>query len=178
MGKNKGITLVEIIIVVAIIGIFAGGVALTFSIVNSADVTGCTQSIDSTLEKTKNECMTKANARYMVLYKSTDPDHSGFYVGSVQSNALASFTPNPDADTKVGGAKLQITVTPESGPPIDVASNAVYFTFDRSSGAFKNVYKGIPATDALKCPASITVTNGSRTSVIHCVQATGKHFIE
>lgn len=178
MVKNKGVTLIELIVVIAILGIVAGGIALTFSIVNSADIQGCTQSIDTTLEETKNECMSKTEQTCMVLYKSSDVNHTGYYIGRVPISALTTYTPTPETDTKVGGNKIQITVTLVSSGTIDVSSNAVYFTFDRGSGAFAPMYKDVPAVSTGDYPAAITITNGSKTSVINCVQATGKHFVE
>ncbi len=178
MEKNKGVTLIELIIVIAIIGILLGGIALSFSILNSADIQGCAQTLDSSLEKTKNECMTKAEQQYMVLYKSTDPDYSGYYVGSVTEADLATYTYAPENDRKVGSAKIQISVTLDSRTVIDVASNPVFIAFDRGTGAFKNIVTGIPPYSTGKYPVCITVTNGARNSIINCVQATGKHFVE
>ena len=90
MKSNKGVTIIELIVVIAILGVLIGGVALTFRIVNSADIKGCTQTIDSSLEKVKNECMSKIDQSFLVLYKSTDNDYTGYYLGYVSRTDLAT----------------------------------------------------------------------------------------
>ena len=180
MTKNRGITLIELIIVIAILGIIIGGVGLTFSIVNSADIEGCTQTLDISLEKTKNECMTKIEQQYLVLYKSTQDDYPGYYIGNVSKADLATYTLSPEKDTKIGGNKIQIKIkiTVEGETDLDVATTPIFFTFDRATGAFMYLNKGIPSYATTYYPSSITITNGSKTNIINCIQATGKHFIE
>ncbi len=177
MKSNKGVTIIELIVVIAILGVLIGGVALTFSIVDSADIKGCTQTLDSSLEKAKNECMSKIDQSFLVLYKSTEDDYTGYYLGNVSRSDLATYLPSPESDRKVGNENIQINIDMANGT-IDVSDTAVFFTFDRGSGAFDYVYKGIPATSTNQYPLSITITNGSRTNTINCIQATGKHFVE
>ncbi len=178
MEKNKGVTLIELIVVVAILGVLIGGIALSLNIVNSTDINSCTQALDSSLEKTKNECMTKAEQQYLVLYKSADPDYSGYYVGSTTETGLATYTNSPKTDRRIGGAKLQISVTLDSGTVIDVTSNPVFVAFDRATGAFRYIVTGAPPYSTGSYPVCITVSYGAKKSIINCVQATGKHFVE
>ena len=178
MTNNRVITLIELIIVIAILGIIIGGVGLTFSIVNSADIEGCTQTLDISLEKTKNECMTKIEQQYLVLYKSTEDDYPGYYLGNVSKAGLATYTLSPEKDTKIGGNTIQIKVTVEGSSDLDVATTPVFFTFDRATGAFMYLNVGIPSHATTYYPSTITITNGNRTNIINCIQATGKHYIE
>ncbi len=178
MVKNKGITLIELIVVIAILGILTGGIVLAFSIVRSADVQGCTQTLDTSLEKTKNECMTQMEQNFLVLYKSSDSNHAGYYLGNVTKSDLATYSLTPEKDNKICSDAIQISVTLQTGTTIDVSTTPVYFTFDRATGAFEYLYTGNIPTSVSEYPTAITITNGTKTGIINLVQATGKHFIE
>ncbi len=178
MEKNRGISLIEVLVVVIILAVFVGGIALTYSVVHSADTNGCTQSLDTYLEKAKNECMSKEEPVYMVVYKSSDSGYPGYYIGTVKKADLTTYSTNPKDDRKIAGNQINISVESSTGSSIDIDNSGVYFSFDRGTGAFLPVLKGIPAVATSLTPASIIVSSGENETTITCVEATGKHFIE
>lgn len=173
--NNKGISLIEVIIIVAVMGIMTGGIVLTFSIVNSVNTKGTAESVDSALEKVKTESMSKEKQTYLVIYKSSDASYEGYYMTSTTDKD--TFIKTPETNKKIAAKNLSFVVNLSDGTSVDIASNCIFISFDRASGAFGSCFVG----DALiehSGPKSIVISGGGRTNSIQCIPETGKHFVE
>lgn len=157
-NDRRGFTLVELMVVVAIMGILTGVMSLSVSTVSSARTKRCASEIDAYISMCKVNAMSRAADVKIVLYKDSDGNICGnYYEGdAVKSSEVFS-------DARVG---VSYTVGADS-KELDTAG--LTLSFDRSSGAFK------PQSGGTYCTA-ISVTAG-RTYTITLVPATGNHYV-
>ena len=69
--ERDGFSLMEMIIVIAILGMITGGIAVTYNMVRSADVKGMAYDIDSSLTNLKSKNMGSNKQLFMHLYKQS-----------------------------------------------------------------------------------------------------------
>ena len=74
--ERDGFSLMEMIIVIAIVGILTGGIAISYNLVRSADVKGMAYDIDSSLTNLKSKNMGSNKQLFMHLYNQRGKLHS------------------------------------------------------------------------------------------------------
>ncbi len=182
--ERDGFSLVELVLVIAIMAILTGGVLISFGLLRSADTQGAAQSINNGLSEVKSKNMAGQKKTYMNLYKYSN-------------NYYIRFTKDGDAGTDSG--KLRTIDSGELGKKIanqnisisfqgsELESGKIYsFTIKKSDGSFGNEYYVTPSggtstTNALPSPAKFTVkaSNGKGTvREIWMVSNTGRHYVD
>lgn len=154
--KNKGFSLVEIIIVVAIFAVL-GAVAMTgMSLLTSKPVDECAKKIQIALEGNRNTTMGKYSG-----YLEFTADSSGVYVKKYINGAS-------DGVIKIGQSGVSVGV---KTPTIDKTLDSTPFKveFDRADGSL------VTPTDG---PMLFTVSNGSRTIIVTVDRLTGRVDLE
>ena len=126
--KNKGFSLVEIIVVVAILAVTLTLLFLSVNTIFALNVQKTAKEIVSELGKTKIACMTRQGDVSMRLYKTDE----GIMLEHVENG-----TPKGPAE-KVGKADIVITCyfgSDTDGTELD--ASGLTFSFNRSDGSFK-----------------------------------------
>lgn len=167
--NNSGYSMVELIIVVAIIALLVGAVFYSFILVYSANAKSCAHSIQRAIADCKVTTMGKADA-YMELWKDTDGKvYTKTYVYDTASASYES-----SERQKVGNNRVYVAYVKE-GETVDAATELTEGTtltirFDRASGSFNQ--------DTYKDCAQILVIGGNRRYVIDMIKLTGKSSVE
>lgn len=162
--NNKGFSLVEIVIVVAIMAILVGAVSYGLSFSSGKPADECARKLAS--------CMQHARTATMGKFKTTitiRKDADGIWADETITNAdkdSGGAGATTTTTTKIGDAKVNISFS-ESG---DVASTPVSFEFNRGSGAL--------TTYADKAVVSFTVSKASTTKTVEIVPITGKITVQ
>lgn len=155
--KREGFSLVEMIIVIAIMGILTGGVALSYNLICEADTKGAAYDIDNELTELKSRNMAGNKTIYMHLYQ-----YAGSYYIAYSDNA--TFTATTDAK-KIGEDGVQISYKDETGSIAPVSM--LHISIQKKDGAF------------LQAPDEIIVTaKKASTYTLQLIKDTGRHYVE
>lgn len=166
MKDNKGFSIVELIVVIAIMSILAGVVTISMRSVTGTYVKQCSANIKSQLANTRHMTMGKNKVK-LKIYVGSD----GAYYSDMEVYASdSSVTPENVTTTKLGKKSVEVKYSKEAGLSegsfkILTESNPIEIEFDRSSGAVK---------DAVNCVKQIKVSQGSHTKKITIYTETGK----
>ncbi len=150
--NNKGVSLIEIIIVIAIMTIVGGTVILTTRVATDKHVNSCALKLASSLEQTRNLAMGKQGA-YLDIWQ--DP---GDYV-YVQIWVNGATYGDPVAIGRPG-----ITINVTGGVNSQIGAAHEYIHFSRSNGSVTDS----PGVTKLR------VTNGSRIYDVNIDTYTGR----
>lgn len=152
---NKGITLIEILVVLAIIAIAAGGAGIGISLAYSRDAEKCAKTINAALENTRMLSMSKKGNFTMEL--------------NMESNKL--YIKSSEETEPVLEEELQSRV--KLFLPDDEGKTSLTVRFDKSTG---KVFDMSSENNGI---LRITSENnsGKRATVV-LVKGTGKHYVE
>lgn len=155
--NHKGFSLVELIVVIAVMAILGTVSVLSFATLTGRQVTSCASEIESYISQTKMQALSRAGAELRIFVKS-----DGVYVNmSVEGR-----------DVKVGKSGIQVRYT-SNGTEVTLSDSVdLVLSFDRSSGAFTTLNGG-----EYYCE-EIIIESGNHSQKIICIPLTGKFYIE
>lgn len=166
---NSGYSIVELIIVIAIMAIVMGSVFLSVILIFSANAKTCANDIQRSIADCKVTTMGKSEA-YMELWRDAD---GNIYT---QMHVWDSSTGAFDAQDrqKVGTKKVYVGYVKEGEADTDAVEllaggSKVKIQFDRASGSFDEV--------SYQNCAKIIVQGGSKNYAIELVRLTGKSSV-
>lgn len=182
-SNNQGFSLVEMIIVIAIMAIMITTVGLSLSLVSGRKVKKCADEIVSTIERTRVLSLGKDQGQVEFILSqdaSSGEYHVRIYQGSNASDA-------PVQDRIVGKDPIEIKVLFSDRTEAALGSisgntphaihaageNGLRLIFNRASGAFEKGTNAIGSDVKTYCD-KIVVTGSGRTIEITTVGATGK----
>lgn len=167
--NNNGYSLVELIIVIAIMAALIGTVFFSVSMVFGANAKTCANNIQRAIADCKVTTMGKKEA-YLELYRAADGNvYTKLYV--YEQNGAAPTEGEPQ---KMGNSRVYVGYTKEGENAQNAQSldegDSVIIKFDRSSGSFDKTAYG-------DC-AQIVVRGGSKNYALELIQLTGKSEVK
>lgn len=167
-GKNNsGFSLVELIIVIAIIAALIGTVILSVSMVFSANAKACSNDLQRAVADCKVTTMGKAQA-WLIVYRGENGSiYSQLHImEQKEGGAAGELKEITEEPQKIGGNRVSVTYTDASGTPdLELPTGAdagIRIEFDRSSGSFK------------EAPQQMRIQGGSRDYKLDFIRLTGK----
>lgn len=169
--KNRGFSLIELIVVIAImaVALTVGGYAL--SAISLANAKNCATEIKSSLEKTRMQACSTDNASIVTGAGSTGSSKAIMTLKKDSSGKVIIV--NYDGSSKeIGGkavtVRYGISMEMDEDDYLYLDTSGVTFGFNRSTGGFSD------STDV----RIIQVSSGGRTYKLTCYALTGKIKME
>lgn len=159
LRNQNGITLVEIIIVIAIVGILASTAVMMIGHLHYADTQKVVKTLDSSLNELQVKTMSKTGDYYMYVYHLSD----GYYVQILSENLSAFDASRLTTD----GKKL-------SNNTISICQDGVELPED---GYMKIAYTKQATFDTTNTNVQTIRIDGVPGYSIQLVYDTGKHFV-
>ena len=190
--RNKGFTLVELIIVVAIFTILLGIAIPSLDSILGFRVNRAANSITAALDRTKTEASNRLVGE-MMLEKKSD----GYYISYYLDRGKVGSTSNvkQDQPEKIAPARTIISYTTDTNSTDKVMNvgDTLIITYDRATGAFLPIQNGVISQDEILTKlnagedvplqrtgaycTSITVKGGRRYKTISLIKDTGKYSV-
>lgn len=161
--NDRGVTLVEIILVLAIVGILASTSVLLLGHLHYADTEKAAKYIDSCMDKLQVQTISREQTPYLYIYHY----NNGCYVKMLTDDITSFDSTKFDGDgTKLAGDKVKIYMDSLGGTQVD-GNTFIKIAYNRS-GEF----------DSTKTNVSSVVVDGVGTYTIKLVTDTGKHLVK
>ena len=170
MRYDKGYTLIELIVVIAIIAILSTMVMLSISVVFSTGAKQSAAEADALISQCKVGCMSHSDGTYLALYL----DANGKLMGEYFENGASV-----SADT-LGSRPVSVSYRIPGAGEVELNdSETLYIAFSRATGGLQTF--GASPTGPYaggNDPAEITVSAGAKVYVITVDALTGSHILE
>ena len=176
MKKNNiGFSLVELMVVIAIMAVLMGLASYSFGLILSSSAKECAQKLSSQLYETRTGSMCRYGEELTIKYSD------GYYI------QRATYTINKDGmqeplsdqeSKKIASSRVKITAYLEgdSTPYIINSTTEITVSYNHSSGEF--TYPSINNVQQTSYLEKIVIESGSKVYTIKMVPETGKHSIE
>jgi prepilin-type N-terminal cleavage/methylation domain-containing protein len=168
---NRGFSMVEIIVTIAILVILAATAIRSIAYLNHGNAKKCMGQLESTLDRVQSETLGKETTPYLYVFKSD----KGYRMVTSTNKNLTWAELNSMTSTALGGNNLKLTaknMVTASGTKInsDLSGGEVLrLGFQKSTGAF--------LSDSY-CESIVLTGNGGSTRTLYLVERTGKHYVE
>lgn len=167
---NRGYSLVEMIIVVAIIAVVGLGATWSIILVFSGNAKACANAMVNSISECKIMTMTKGqgNVRVIIYRGSNGKIYSEL---QTRESVSSGWVTGKDGAEKIGANRCSVGTT-DGGDDIPDRDNAWEIYFDRSSGSF------LYSADAYTSVTEIYVQGGRKNYCITLQKLTGKTILE
>lgn len=170
--NNKGYSLVELIIVIAIMALLAGTAFFSINMIFGASAKTCANDIKEALAENKVTAMGKSEARVEIYREASD---NCVYVRQWVKEGGVWESKEPE---QLGNSRVYVAYKPDGGAETELApGGSLWLCYDRGSGSFKSAGDDGPVKSCILCE-KIYVRGGSRSYELTLVQLTGKVEIE
>ena len=173
--NNKGFSLIELIVIIAIMGVLVGGASLGIGLVFSKDAMKCATRLNDSIYDARANSMYKAGKFELSI------DNSGSAnIATISQTDLTPVTSDTiyldgvDSNKKTTISAKFVTEAVPAGTAISFPVN---LTFDKAKG---NVYFDVDADGTYDdgiIVFDIAPLRGNRTAKVQLVTTTGKHTI-
>lgn len=149
--RNRGFSLVEVIIVVAILAACGALISTSIAVIPAREARKCVNEMDAALSRCKIECMAKHGNASLTLTCKSDGYYLKQQAGGIETEEKIA---NRRCSVKCGAAQM-------------AEGSAQVFSFDYNTGAF----------DQGKNVGTVSASGGGRTYTITLYAKTGAHEI-
>ncbi|MDE6318213.1 MAG: type II secretion system GspH family protein [Lachnospiraceae bacterium] len=166
--NNAGYSLVEMVIVIAILALLVGTVVYSVIMVFSANAKTTANNIQRAIADCKVTTMGRS-AAYMELYRDAS-DQNVYTRMYVWDNSAGDYA--PAEPQKVGTSRVYVAYKPKNGIETELtAGDKIKITFDRASGGFTDDGSG-------NIYVKLHVVGGSKDYDIVLTELTGKSEVK
>lgn len=171
-NKNKGFSLIEIIVVIAILAIVTGAAVGVISGTHSYRIKKITQSTDEMIGKTRTYTMTKAGSYELVIKKSGSD-----YVAIIYNNDNGTVK---EVEKKNLGKFGSVYIKDPSNVIRNIDGNyELHISFKKGDGSFNKIYTQTASGGSKKDMGNvISFTYKGYSKDIMLSRLTGKHSIK
>jgi prepilin-type N-terminal cleavage/methylation domain-containing protein len=171
---KRGFSLVELIIVMGIMAVFAGGIAGAIGYINQGKTKKAAATLNSKLTAIQQSNMTLKGATYLYLYK----DGSEVYMVTSKTNytdrdSLKTYVASNGGQTKLCSSKVDVSGSDGSSTGTLSDDNMIRISYSKGTGAYTYCDMGSDSVfyNTIKL-------EGTETFTVKLVKNTGKHFVE
>ena len=173
--NNKGFSLIELIVIIAIMGVLVGGASLGIGLVFSKDAMKCATRLNDSIYDARANSMYKAGKFELSIDNSGSANVAT--VSQTDVTPIISDTVYLDGVDSNKKTTISAKFVTEAVPAGTALSFPVNLTFDKAKG---NVYFDVDADGTYDdgiIVFDITPLRGNRTAKVQLVTTTGKHTI-
>lgn len=164
-NKDSGYSLVELIVVIAIMAIMVGVMSIGISLMFSRDAEAVAKTIDDELSEARMLAMSRDGEFELVLHlDSSNPANNNIVINK-DSSLYKSVTMKKRATLNVSGGGLASPIT----------SGDVKIVFDKGNGSVKTINGGTASGVCLIEATAARLT--TKKSTVSLVAATGRHYV-
>ncbi len=196
---NRGMSLVELIVVIAIMTVLIGIVGYSLNMLFGAEARQAAKKVESQLNDIKTGAMSRASESMEIRYidivsefgtKSAAAqagcDKDGFYavkkIATVQNESTIKVSYTDVEYTRLSSGKVEYTIVPDGDDAkktiIDSSNgNSIEIEFDRSTGKLKNYMVNGTAVDVSN-NVDLQFKCGLKTYEIEITASTGRHVMK
>ena len=170
MNKNKGFSLVELVVIVAIMGILISALLPTLDTLFSSSTRGCATNIDNLLARCKVYAMGRSDDVVVMIYKGDDGKIWGEYIEGTATGQIE----------QLGDSRVEISATPPGAASYPLTKDQpLYVSFNRATGGlclFGNDREAV-LVPAAGQRALIGITSAGKPYEIRIYATTRKHGV-
>lgn len=166
MKNNKGYTLVELLVAIAIIGVVASVTVVGSKMARSANVANAANVVNSYMASIRMNNMSKVTMQYLHIYRYKDMDYY-----SIDNNKSIDFS---DLENPIGNADSVIFYQ-TSGESTITNNNGITISYNRAGECKIYNKSGTLISDDLR---SLTFASSRKTVIVRVLPAIGKSYID
>ena len=173
--NNKGFSLIELIVIIAIMGVLVGGAGLGIGLVFSKDAMKCATRLNDSIYDARANSMYKAGKFELSIDNSGSANTAT--ISQTDLTPVTSDTIYLDGEDSSKKTTISAKFVTEAVPAGTNLSFPLNLTFDKAKG---NVYFDVDADGTYDdgiIVFDITPLRGNRTAKVQLVTTTGKHTI-